>query len=64
MPHPICKGTIGFGLVSIAVELLPAEAPERLDLDLLDRRDKARIRYEKVNAETGSEVKPEKRRSA
>jgi len=57
MPHPIWKGTMGFGLVSIAVELLPAEAPERLDLDLLDRRDKARIHYKKVNAATGAEVK-------
>jgi DNA end-binding protein Ku len=57
MPHPIWKGTMGFGLVSIAVELLPAETSERLDLDLLDRRDKARIRYKKVNAATGAEVK-------
>ena len=57
MPHPIWKGTMGFGLVSIAVELLPAETSERLDLDLLDRRDKARIRYKKVNADTGAEVK-------
>ena len=57
MPHPIWKGTMGFGLVSIAVELLPAETSERLDLDLLDRRDKARIHYKKVNAETGAEVK-------
>jgi DNA end-binding protein Ku len=48
---------MGFGLVSIAVELLPAETSERLDLDLLDRRDKARIRYKKVNAATGAEVK-------
>jgi DNA end-binding protein Ku len=58
MPHPIWKGTMGFGLVSIAVELLPAASPERLDLDLLDRRNQARIRYKKVNAETGAEVKP------
>ena len=57
MPHPIWKGTMGFGLVSIAVELLPAETSERLDLDLLDRRDNARIRYKKVNASTGAEVK-------
>ena len=57
MPHPIWKGTMGFGLVSIAVELLPAETSERLDLDLLDRRDKARIRYKKVNADTGAEVR-------
>ena len=57
MPHSIWKGTMGFGLVSIAVELLPAETSERLDLDLLDRRDKKRIRYKKVNAATGAEVK-------
>jgi DNA end-binding protein Ku len=59
MPHGIWKGTMGFGLVSIAIELYPAEAPERLDLDLLDRRDNSRIRYKKVNESTGAEVKPE-----
>lgn len=59
MPHGIWKGTMGFGLVSIAVELHAAEAPKRLDLDLLDRRDNSRIRYKKVNESTGSEVKPE-----
>ena len=35
MPHGIWKGTMGFGLVSIAVELLPAEAPETRVLDLM-----------------------------
>lgn len=59
MPHGIWKGTMGFGLVSIAVELYPAEAPERLDLDLLDRRDNSRIRYRKVNESTGAEVEQE-----
>jgi len=59
MPHGIWKGTMGFGLVSIAVELYPAEAPKRLDLDLLDRRDNSRIRYKKVNESTGAEVKQE-----
>lgn len=59
MPHGIWKGTMGFGLVSIAVELFPAEAPKRLDLDLLDRRDNSRIRYKKVNESTGAEVRQE-----
>lgn len=59
MPRGIWKGTLGFGLVSIGVELLSAEAPERLDLDLLDRRDHARIRYRKVNEATGEEVPQE-----
>lgn len=59
MPHGIWNGTMGFGLVSIAVELYPVEAPERLDLDLLDRRDNSRIRYRKVNESTGAEVQQE-----
>jgi DNA end-binding protein Ku len=59
MPHGIWKGTMGFGLVSIAVEIYAVEDAERLDLDLLDKRDDSRIRYKKVNASTGAEVKPE-----
>lgn len=57
MARGIWKGTLGFGLVSIGVELFNAEASaERLDLDLLDKRDNARIRYRKVNESTGKEV--------
>jgi len=56
MPRGIWKGTLGFGLVSIGVELFSAESPERIDLDLLDRRDHSRIRYKKVNESTGEEV--------
>jgi DNA end-binding protein Ku len=56
MARGIWKGTLGFGLVSIGVELFSAEKPERLDLDLLDRRDHSRIRYRKVNESTGEEV--------
>ena len=36
MPRGIWKGTLGFGLVNIGVQLFTVEAPERLDLDLLD----------------------------
>jgi len=55
----IWKGTIGFGLVTIGVELYGAESPERLDLDLLDRRDMARIGYLKINKNTGKPVEPQ-----
>ncbi|HEV8612037.1 MAG TPA: Ku protein [Gemmatimonadales bacterium] len=57
MARGIWKGTLGFGLVSIGVELFSAEvSAERLDLDLLDKLDNARIRYKKVNEATGEEV--------
>jgi DNA end-binding protein Ku len=56
MARAIWKGTLGFGLVSIGVELHSAESAERLDLDLLDRRDMSRIGYQKINKTTGKEV--------
>jgi DNA end-binding protein Ku len=56
MARGIWKGAIGFGLVTIGVELYNAEAPERLDLDLLDKRDMSRIGYLKVNKTTGKPV--------
>ena len=52
MPRAIWKGTLGFGLVNISVELLSAEKADELDLDLLDRRDNARIGYQKFNKST------------
>ena len=59
MARSIWKGNIGFGLVSIGVELLPMEAPERIDFDLLDKRDMSPIGYRKVSKETGKEVDKE-----
>jgi len=52
----IWKGSIGFGLVSIPVKLFSAVQSSTLDLDMLDSRDHARIRYQRVNAETHKEV--------
>jgi DNA end-binding protein Ku len=46
-------------LVNIGVELIPMEAPERLDLDLIDRRDMARIGYQKINKVSGEPVEQE-----
>lgn len=58
MARGIWKGTLGFGLVAIGVELFPMEQAERLDLDLLDRRDMAPIGYRKINKRTGKPVEP------
>jgi DNA end-binding protein Ku len=56
MARAIWSGTLGFGLVSIGVELHSAEAPERIDLDLLDKRDLSRIGYQKYNKKSGETV--------
>jgi DNA end-binding protein Ku len=56
MPRGIWKGTLGFGLVNIGVELFTAEAPERLDIDLLDRRDMAHVGYQQINKSTGRPI--------
>lgn len=52
----VWSGNIGFGLVNIPVKLYSATQSSRLDLDMLDRKDRARIRYRRVNEETGREV--------
>lgn len=55
-PRALWKGAISFGLIHIPVQLYPAEKSERLDLDMLDRRDFAPVGYKRVNKETGKEV--------
>ena len=52
----IWKGSIGFGLVSIPIKLYSAVQSSSLDLDMLDSRDHARIRYLRVNEHTHKEV--------
>ena len=52
----IWKGSIGFGLVSIPVKLYSAVRSSGLDLDMLDSRDHAHIRYLRVNEHTHKEV--------
>jgi DNA end-binding protein Ku len=54
--RPLWKGTIGFGLVSIPVRLFSATQESELDLDMLDGKDQARIRFHRVNEDTGKEV--------
>ncbi|HKK52387.1 MAG TPA: Ku protein [Myxococcota bacterium] len=52
----IWKGHISFGLVSVPVRLYSAEQKADLQLHLIDSKNYSRIRYERVNAETGEEV--------
>ena len=56
----IWKGAIGFGLVNIPVKLFSAVQNSNLDFDMLDERDHARIKYKRVNENTGKEVPYEK----
>ena len=56
MPRPIWSGTITFGLLNIPVQLMPGERHTDLHFRMLDSRNNARIRYERVNEETGEEV--------
>jgi DNA end-binding protein Ku len=56
MARPVWSGTISFGLVAIPVKLFHAVRRQSVSFNQLDERNMARIRYRKVNAETGEEV--------
>ena len=52
----IWTGSIGFGLVNIPIKLYSAIENGRLDFDMLDKKDKANIKFKRVNENTGKEV--------
>jgi DNA end-binding protein Ku len=52
----VWKGAIGFGLVNIPVKLFSAVQNSHLDLDMLDEKDHARIRFKRINENSGKEV--------
>lgn len=56
MPRPTWKGHISFGLVHIPVSLYSADQRADISFHLMDSRDSARIRYQRVNELTGDEV--------
>ena len=57
MARSIWKGSISFGLVNIPVGLYSAEKREEtVSFHMLDKRNMARLRYKRVNEETGREV--------
>lgn len=52
----IWTGSISFGLVNLPIRLFSAIEAEKLDLDLLDKKDHSNIRFKRVNERTGKEV--------
>lgn len=56
MPRPIWKGHISFGLINIPITLYSAERRSDLHFNLIDSRNNAKVRYERVNEVTGEEV--------
>ena len=54
--RPIWKGAISFGLVNIPINLMSAEEPSDLKFSMMDSKDHAKIKYQRVNADTGKEV--------
>lgn len=56
MRSNIWKGNISFGLLNIPVTLQSAQEDKELHFSLLDEKDLAHIKYQKINAKTGKEV--------
>jgi DNA end-binding protein Ku len=56
MPTTIWRGTISFGLVTIAVSLMPAEKKQKLAFRLLDKKSLTPIKNQRVNEETGKPI--------
>jgi DNA end-binding protein Ku len=52
----IWTGAIGFGLVNIPVRIFSATQDSSLNLDMLDKKDHAKIRFKRVNEDSGREV--------
>lgn len=57
MPRPIWTGTISFGLLNVPVKLYTGErSASDIHFRMLDSRDHAPVKYQRVNSETGEEV--------
>ena len=52
----IWSGAIGFGLVNIPVKIYSAVQDSSLDLDMLDKKDHSRIRFQRINEHTGKQI--------
>jgi DNA end-binding protein Ku len=56
MARSIWKGAITFGLVSVPVELFPAEEKKEFKFSMLDKHDFSPVGYKRYSKETGKEV--------
>jgi DNA end-binding protein Ku len=52
----IWTGAIGFGLVNIPVKMYSATERSELNLDMLDKNDLSRIKYQRVNEKSSKPV--------
>lgn len=46
---PIWTGAISFGLVNIAVKLYSATQGSEVNLDMLDKKGKSHIKFQRIN---------------
>jgi DNA end-binding protein Ku len=56
MARALWKGAITFGLVSIPVELYPAEDRKSFKFSMLDKRDLSPVGYKRYNKKSGKDV--------
>ena len=56
MARPIWNGTLSFGLLNIPIQLMTGERRTEIHFRMMDARNNAPVKYERVNAETGEEV--------
>ncbi|WP_454785033.1 non-homologous end joining protein Ku [Legionella sp. WA2024007413] len=56
MARSIWKGDISFGLVSIPISLISTEENNEIHFHLLNSKTKSRIKYQRVDENTGKEV--------
>src|ERR1700733_10979638 len=57
MPRSNWKGSITFGLVSLPVLLFPSENKSAgISFHQIDKRNNARIKYQRINVESGKPV--------
>src|SRR5690606_10196301 len=52
----IWTGSISFGLINIPIKIFSAVQESTLDMDMLDQKDHANIKFMRVNENTGKEV--------
>ena len=52
----IWSGAIGFGLVNIPIKIFSATESSSIGLTMLDKKDHANIKYQRINTDTGKEV--------
>ena len=52
----IWKGSISFGLVNIPVKLYSATQQSSLNLEMVDHRDMGKVRFKRINENTGREL--------